>query len=109
MATETRSGNKQGAEVEELAKQIATLREDMRKLLDTVGTVARSQADGAVARGRERVAETAEAGREMAHRAMEQAEHARDDLSRQIARNPLASAGIALGVGYILGLLSRRS
>lgn len=75
---------------EELRDQIATLRADFAKLSDTA-TDGIKESVGAARR------EVVKSTRE-----------ARDGLAESIMANPLTAVGVAAGVGYLLGVLTRR-
>jgi ElaB/YqjD/DUF883 family membrane-anchored ribosome-binding protein len=79
-----------GLTTDDLRDQIATLRADFAKLSDIA---AESAKDGFGAAGR-KVAKT---GRE-----------AREGVVDAVTSNPLTAIGIAAGVGYLLGVLTRR-
>ncbi len=79
-----------GATTDELRDQIATLRADFTKLSSTASEGVK---DGLGAAGRE-VAKTSR--------------EARDSVIDAVTANPLTAIGLAAGVGYLLGSLTRR-
>ena len=79
-----------GATTEDLRDQIATLRADLARLSSTASDKVQ---DGLDAAGRQAV----ETGRE-----------ARRGVVDAVTANPLTAIGVAAGVGYLLGVLTRR-
>ena len=73
-------------ETEELAEQIATIRAEVQNLTSTVGRIANKQ----LGRAQDKAAEAAS-----------QAEEA-------IRQNPLQAVAIAVGLGFLFGVLTRR-
>jgi ElaB/YqjD/DUF883 family membrane-anchored ribosome-binding protein len=71
---------------DELADEIEAIRADIQNLTSTVGRIANDQLN------------RAQAG------AMESAKEAED----AIRRNPLQAVAIAIGVGFLFGILTRR-
>ena len=70
----------------ELADQIAAIRADLQSLTTTVGRIARNQLGGAEGK------------------AMDIANQVED----AIRQNPLSAVGIAVGVGFLVGVFTRR-
>lgn len=79
-----------------LDADLATLKEDVARLTDTLQTLLADSA--ATARN---------AAREGVDTAKETVSNAAEDLSETIVENPLTSVLIALGVGYVVGALGR--
>jgi ElaB/YqjD/DUF883 family membrane-anchored ribosome-binding protein len=73
-------------EAEELADQIEAIRADLQSLSSTVGRIANTQ----MGRAQEKAIETAN-----------QAEEA-------IRQNPLSAVAIAVGLGFLFGIFTRR-
>jgi ElaB/YqjD/DUF883 family membrane-anchored ribosome-binding protein len=73
-------------ETQELAEQIATIRAEVQNLTSTVGRIANKQ----LGRAQDKAAEAAS-----------QAEEA-------IRQNPLQAVAIAVGLGFLFGVLTRR-
>ena len=73
-------------DTEDLANQIEAIRADLQNLTSTVGRIASKQVNRAQDRARETAYEAEEA----------------------IRRNPLQSVAIAVGVGFLFGVLTRR-
>ncbi len=75
-----------GAEVEAIAKHLASLRKDIDGL---AGSVAR-------------------AGSHQAERAQDAASEAVSALETAVRRNPSTAVGLALGIGFLVGVILRR-
>jgi ElaB/YqjD/DUF883 family membrane-anchored ribosome-binding protein len=101
MATESTGGSKQGgraqAEVESLESQIETLKADIASLSATLADVVKSG-----------VKEYAQQGRDQAEAAVDTAYAYGEALEEKIARNPFSAVLVALGLGFLVGLMSRR-
>src|SRR5688500_14974030 len=70
----------------DLADQIDAIRADMQSLSSTVGRIANRQ----LSRAQDKVAETAQ------------------DAEDAIRRNPLSAVAIAVGLGFLFGVFTRR-
>jgi len=75
-----------GEEVEMIARHLATLRKDIE---DLAGSIAR-------------------AGGHQAEHVQDAASEAMDTLETAVRRNPSAAVGIALGIGFLVGVVLRR-
>lgn len=92
---------------EDLRENLIELRKDFKDLLTTVERLAAAQAGGVSGHVREGLRAYADRGEEMFGVAREQAERVYDDLHETVERNPLTAMLIALGLGFIIGLLTR--
>jgi ElaB/YqjD/DUF883 family membrane-anchored ribosome-binding protein len=107
-----KGGAKGGAEaardIEAVSKQLEVLGRDVAVLVemlgDLVGTTARE--------GRETVERKADEyvrkGRERADEAVAQVHAVEEELEARITRSPLTALLIALGLGFVIGKMSRR-
>lgn len=95
------------ATAEELRENIAELRKDFKDLLTTVERLAVTQADGVATHLREGLHDYVERGEEALDQVRERAEHLYEDLHETVERNPLTALLIALGLGFLIGLLTR--
>jgi len=86
MSSTDTSGKKTSREAEELAGQIEAIRADLQSLSSTVGRIANTQ----MGRAQDKAMETAN-----------QAEEA-------IRQNPLSAVAIAVGLGFLFGVFTRR-
>lgn len=81
-----RGGSSTSRDIDELAAQIDAIRADLQSLSSTIGKVANRQFDRAQGAAMETAAEAEEA----------------------IKRNPLTAVAIALGLGFLFGVFTRR-
>ncbi|MGI6244847.1 MAG: DUF883 family protein [Pseudochelatococcus sp.] len=98
---------------------IETLRNDIRTLTDSVADLVRRETESAragVKGAADSIAETVssttasvgEAGRRLASDAQDSVRSATSQVEACIEKNPVQSVLIAAGVGFVIGLLSRR-
>jgi ElaB/YqjD/DUF883 family membrane-anchored ribosome-binding protein len=103
-----RSGASVDRSVDNLSDQIETLKADLAGISATLADLVRSGAR----EGRATVERTAEyyarEGRRQADAAVEGARAYGEALEGQIARNPFSAVLVALGLGFLIGLMSRR-
>ena len=106
----------------DLADSLERIRSDIAALGQTVGQLASdtagiqatlkkrvsSAAKQAAAMGEEMLDEATDMGTEAMHAAARTATSMVDSAETQIARNPLTSVLVALGLGLALGIISRR-
>lgn len=92
---------------EDLRENLVELRRDFKELLTTVERLAAAQAAGVSDQVREGLQGYADKGEEMFGLAREHAERAYDDLHDTVERNPLTAMMIALGLGFVIGMLTR--
>lgn len=83
---------------------IDALKTDFESLKKHVGSLMGSMKDIA----EEKASEGAEKGRDLAHDASESMRNFQAGIEKQIRRKPLTSVGVAVGVGALLAVLSRR-
>jgi ElaB/YqjD/DUF883 family membrane-anchored ribosome-binding protein len=95
------------ATADELRDQLVELRNDFKDLLTTVEKLAKNQADGVATHLRDGLHDYVERGEEALDHAREQAEHLYEGFHETVERNPLTALMIALGLGFIIGLLTR--
>lgn len=73
-------------DADELAAQLDAMRADVQNLTNTVGRIAKGQVN----------------------RAQDKAMEAAGEAEDAIRRNPLAAVGIAVGLGFLFGVFTRR-
>lgn len=95
------------ASTEDLKENLAELRSDFKALMTTVERLAAAQAEGISSHLRENLRTYVGKGEEALGQARQQAERVYEDVHETIERNPLTAVLIALGLGFILGLLTR--
>ena len=83
--------------VKALRNDFDALRQHVGSLMGSVKTLAEEKAEDGVHKGQE-----------IADEAYSQAKKARNGIEQQIREKPFAAVGIAVGVGAMIALLSRR-
>lgn len=86
-----------GNGAEDLAAQVETLRDDLSRLTGTVTRLTRSGISDARDMAREKAGEVKDA-----------ASASIGEVENMVRRNPLQAALIAIGLGFLIGALSRR-
>lgn len=105
--------------VGDVGADLAQLKSDLSKLAASVASLVESQGHAAAATVKGRVRSAAATAEDAAARVAEEGRYAYDqtraavanagdDVSRMVERNPIAALGIALGVGLVIGMMSRR-
>ena len=87
----------------EISKELQALRDDLAALVSTVKGLATTQAEHAMDAARETVGNVTERLRMSASEARHRGEEAANEFEDMIARRPLTSIMIALGIGYVIG------
>jgi ElaB/YqjD/DUF883 family membrane-anchored ribosome-binding protein len=75
-----------GPDAQDLANQIESIRNDIQSLTSTVGRIANKQIN----------------------RAQDKAVDAANEAEEAIKRNPLSAVAIAVGLGFLFGVFTRR-
>jgi ElaB/YqjD/DUF883 family membrane-anchored ribosome-binding protein len=108
-STTTKQGSRtNSSDAESLEAQIETLKGDIAAISATLTDLVKS----GVREGRAKAERTAEhykqQGKEQADAALEGARAYGEALEGQIERNPFSAVLVALGLGFLIGLMSRR-
>ncbi|TDK51447.1 DUF883 family protein [Antarcticimicrobium luteum] len=88
-------------DIEAVSRQLASLREDMSRLTETVSAIAGR-------RGSRMAADIAEGFDEAKHYAESKGRTAEAQLEESVAAHPFMTIGLAAGAGFLVGALSRR-
>jgi ElaB/YqjD/DUF883 family membrane-anchored ribosome-binding protein len=104
----TNSAAKDEPSVQDLSDQIDTLRSDIEKLTELMGTLAKKKSNKARDRVSEMAEEAAAAMEDKTRHAMDEAGALRDQAETLVRRNPSAALGLATGIGFLVGLLLAR-
>ena len=91
----------------DIAEEIATLRADLARLTETVGTLLGQEAEEFRSQLKERAEEIGERGRAYAARARAEAGAYEREAEDLIVRNPITAVLMAAGLGFVFGLLTR--
>ncbi|MCW5713249.1 MAG: DUF883 family protein [Bauldia sp.] len=87
----------------EISKELQALREDLAALVGTVKDLATTQAEHAMDAAKETVGNVTERLKMTASEARHRGEEVATELEEMIARRPLTSIMVALGIGYVIG------
>ena len=102
------TGKRSAASEESLEAQVETLKAELASVSATLSDLLKS----GVRQGRAKAERTAEQylrqGQEQADAAMDSAREYGEALEGQITKNPFTAVLIALGLGYLVGLMGRR-
>ena len=93
---------------EDAKDDVAKLRADIAKLSDAVAALMAQQASSARATVTNAASKVREQGEYAYHEAEALARQKAKDVEQTIIDNPFASVAAALGIGLVLGLMSRR-
>jgi ElaB/YqjD/DUF883 family membrane-anchored ribosome-binding protein len=110
MANESTAGSaaKRSGGEESLEAQVETLKSELANVSATLAELLKS----GVRQGRAKAERTAEQylrqGQEQADAAMDSARAYGEALEGQITKNPFTAVLVALGLGYLVGLMGRR-
>ncbi|TWC80623.1 ElaB/YqjD/DUF883 family membrane-anchored ribosome-binding protein [Rhizobium sp. SJZ105] len=92
----------------DVAAQLAQLREDLANLAKSVKTLGVGASHELKAQAARVADDALTASGEMADSVRNEISSLNDNLTDQVQKNPLQSLGIAVGVGFVLALLTRR-
>ena len=113
MASETKSAK--AGESSDFARDTEALQEQIEALkgdIAAIGATLKDLVKASVREGRAKAERTAEEyvrqGQDQADAAMESARAYGEALEGQITKNPFTAVLVALGLGYLVGLMSRR-
>jgi ElaB/YqjD/DUF883 family membrane-anchored ribosome-binding protein len=106
MANDPKSNTARNSE--ELQAQIETLKEDLATISATLSDLVRSGVREGRSRAEQKASEFSQQGREQAAAALEEARAYGDAFEEKIVQNPFAAVLVALGLGFLVGLMSRR-
>jgi ElaB/YqjD/DUF883 family membrane-anchored ribosome-binding protein len=102
------SGKTARAEAETLEAQVAALKSDIAAISETLQDLVKT----GVRQGRSKAEDTAayykQQGVEQAEAALDSARAYGEALETRIERNPFSAVLVALGLGFLVGLMSRR-
>jgi ElaB/YqjD/DUF883 family membrane-anchored ribosome-binding protein len=113
MATEASGDGKKGGSetarnAAELQAEIETLKEDLAALTTTLSNLMRSGVREGRGRFERKAEEYKKQGLEQADAAFQEARAYGDALEERIVQNPFSAVLVALGLGFLVGLMSRK-
>lgn len=95
-------------DLDDLNAQIATLKQDVSNLTRTLGDLGVSSKEAAKAGARKKAGEVRDAGEAQWNAARDQAEQYGQYAADTVRQQPAASMAVAVGVGFVLGMLTSR-
>jgi ElaB/YqjD/DUF883 family membrane-anchored ribosome-binding protein len=93
---------------EELQEQIETLKQDLAAISTTLSDLVRSGVREGRSKAERKAREYQRQGWEQADAALAEARAYGDAFEEKITQNPFAAVLVALGLGFLVGLMSRR-
>ena len=96
------------ADIANLSKTVKSLISDTSGIQSTLKKTLDETAQRATRTGEKILKDAGDMGSEALHAAAKQATHTIDDIEIKITRNPFAAVAVALGIGFMFGLLNRR-
>jgi ElaB/YqjD/DUF883 family membrane-anchored ribosome-binding protein len=105
MATKQATGD---ASTEDLVAQLETIRADVAKLTSILSKIATDEVDTARARVREAASAIGDQGERLAGAARQSAQSSAHEMEAAIQRNPMSAVLVAVGLGFLFGMFSRR-
>jgi len=100
--------NSPKSDIDDLSAQIATLKKDVSALTKTLGELGVHSKDAAINGARRKASEAYDAGEAQFNAAREQAERAGQYAADTVRAQPATSMAVAVGVGFMLGMLTSR-
>lgn len=93
---------------DDLQKELKALRADLSSLVSTVKEIGTTQAENLASQVKGAVGELGSRIRITADEARERGEVAAHEVEQMIGRHPLTAVMVAMGVGFIVGAITRR-
>ncbi|MCW5698027.1 MAG: DUF883 family protein [Bauldia sp.] len=93
---------------DDLQKELKALRADLTALVGTVKEIGASQAENLASQVKGAVGELGSRMRMTADEARRRGEEAAHEIEDVIGRHPLTAVMVAMGVGFIVGAITRR-
>lgn len=104
MATKRATGHS----IDDLAAQIETIRDDLAKLTTILSRAANEEVGAARDKLREAASAMSERGDELAGAAWDHADASTREVEAAIQRSPFLAVLIAVGLGFLVGMFTRR-
>lgn len=92
---------------QDLEAQVAQLQDDLKSITDTLGKLTGEKVDEARALAKTELRELKRKGQDMLSDAQDQAGEVEKQLKDTIREKPLTAVATALGIGFVLALLTR--
>ena len=95
-------------DIEQLSEQIATLKQDIASISQTISGLGGSTRDSAVDGARRKASHLRDAGEKQLHAAQYRAEEMGQQAADAVRTQPAAAVGLAVGLGFLLGFMTGR-
>jgi ElaB/YqjD/DUF883 family membrane-anchored ribosome-binding protein len=105
MATKQATGD---GSIDDLMAQLETIRADVAKLTSILSKIATDEVDTARAKVRDAASTIGDQGERLAGAARDSAQSSAHEVEAAIQRNPLSAVLVAVGLGFLFGMFSRR-
>ena len=96
------------SELDDLSAQLATLKQDVPNLTKSLGELGTASKEAAKNGARRKAGEFRDAGEAQFNAARDQAEQYGQYAADTVRQQPAASMAVAVGVGFVLGMLTSR-
>lgn len=97
------------ASTEDLGAQVETLRKDIAAIAGTLRQLVNQETETGKKRIKKRAAQLRERGYDAASEVRAQGDAMIDDAQTAISTNPFTAVLVAVGLGFLLGIMSRKS
>jgi ElaB/YqjD/DUF883 family membrane-anchored ribosome-binding protein len=105
MATKQATGD---GSTEDLVAQLETIRADVAKLTSILSKIATDEVDTARTKVRDAASAIGDQGERLAGAARDSVQSSAHEVEAAIQRNPLSAVLVAVGLGFLFGMFSRR-
>ena len=96
------------ATIDDLAAQIEAIRADLAKLTSILSKVASEEVSTARGKVRDAASAMADEGERLVGAARDQADASTREVEAAIQRNPFGAVLVAIGLGFLFGMFTRR-
>jgi ElaB/YqjD/DUF883 family membrane-anchored ribosome-binding protein len=96
------------ATIDDLAAQMETIRADVATLTSLLSKIANDEVANARAKVRDAASTLSDKGERLAGAARDQADASTREVEAAIQRNPFGAVLIAVGLGFLFGMFTRR-
>lgn len=97
------------ASTQELSEQVETLRKDIASIGGTLRQLVDQETEAGKKRVRKTAADLKARGMDTASQVRAQGDEMVDDAQTAISNNPFTAVLVAVGLGFLIGILSRKS
>lgn len=105
--SQTTNGKGASVDTEDLAQQIETLKTDLKDLTSVIAGVGQTKVAEVRGAAEDTLRSARDAGVEKVEHVRAQAEQMGDDARQFVQCKPATAIGVAVGMGFLIGLLGR--